>query len=125
VELQETKHQLKLEQWRKTILECRSSGIAVRTWCRERQISIKTYYRWEKEVWASANKEIACRNSVQTAATDTAFAEISMAKGNSFACILTESPAITLHYCGCVLEIRNGTDSVLLQNTLSAIGKSC
>jgi len=125
VELQETKHQLKLEQWRKTILECRSSGIAVRTWCREKQINMKTYYRWEKEVWASASKEITCRDTVNTTVTETTFTEISMAKENSFACMLTESPAITLHYSGCVLEIRNGTDSVLLQNTLSAIGKSC
>lgn len=50
----ELKRQVKLEHWRAQIVDCRSSGMSVRGWCAEHNVSPKTYYRWEKEILSSA-----------------------------------------------------------------------
>lgn len=36
------------------IKECRSSGLPVKMWCQQAQITPSTYYRWERNVLASA-----------------------------------------------------------------------
>ena len=46
----ELKRQAKLEHWRTQIIDCRSSGMSVKRWCAEHNMSTKTYYRWEKEI---------------------------------------------------------------------------
>ena len=47
----ELKRQAKLEQWKTQVIDCRSSGMSVRGWCAEHNISAKTYYRREKEMF--------------------------------------------------------------------------
>ena len=54
----ELKRQAKLEHWRTQIIDCRSSGMSVKGWCAEHNISTKTYYRWEKEILSSAATEL-------------------------------------------------------------------
>ena len=56
--IRELKRQAKLEHWRTQIIECRSSGMSVKGWCAEHNISTKTYYRWEKEILSSAATEL-------------------------------------------------------------------
>ena len=51
----ELKHQARLQEWSAAVKDCRSSGISVRQWCRERGITTTTYYRWERELLAAAN----------------------------------------------------------------------
>lgn len=50
----ELKHQARKEKWQAAVGECRSSGLSVREWCRERGIIPTTYYRWEREVLSKA-----------------------------------------------------------------------
>ena len=50
----ELKHQAQLAKWTELIKECRSSGLPVKTWCQQAQITPSTYYRWERNVLASA-----------------------------------------------------------------------
>ena len=54
----EMKRQAKLAHWRTQIIDCRSSGMSVKGWCAEPNISTKTYYRWEKEILSSAAAEL-------------------------------------------------------------------
>ena len=42
--------QLNGEQWRRLIIECRSSGMSVRAWCRTKGIVEQTYYRNLKKI---------------------------------------------------------------------------
>ena len=49
------KHQAQLQEWVAAIQDCRSSGLSVRKWCRQREISPSTYYRWEREVLSAAD----------------------------------------------------------------------
>lgn len=47
-------HQYKLQQWTALIQECRSSGMKVKDWCKERDINKDTYYYWFSEVRKAA-----------------------------------------------------------------------
>lgn len=49
------KHATKLSEWSERIRACRSSGIAVKNWCEENGINIKSYYRWERLYIAEAS----------------------------------------------------------------------
>ena len=50
----ELKHRVKLQEWAARIQNCRSSGLSVRAWCRQEGVNAATYYRWERELLASA-----------------------------------------------------------------------
>lgn len=50
----ELKHQARLQEWAVAIQDCRSSGLPVRQWCRQRGITPTTYYRWERELLSIA-----------------------------------------------------------------------
>ena len=41
----------RVQIWVERITECRSSGKSVRTWCREHEISEKTYYYWQRKLY--------------------------------------------------------------------------
>ena len=45
--------QQNLLEWSKRVAECRSSGQAVTRWCADRGIKPKTYYSWQKKVFAA------------------------------------------------------------------------
>ena len=45
--------QRNLLEWSQRVAECRSSGLAVRRWCAEHGIKPKTYYNWQKKVFAA------------------------------------------------------------------------
>ena len=51
------KHRAKLQEWAARIQDCRSSGLSVRAWCRQKEINATTYYHWERELLASAETE--------------------------------------------------------------------
>ena len=41
----------RIQLWAERIAECRSSGMSVRAWCRENEISEKTYYYWQRKLY--------------------------------------------------------------------------
>lgn len=51
----ELKHQARQQKWVAAIQDCRSSGLPVRQWCKQRGITPSTYYRWEREVLSIAD----------------------------------------------------------------------
>ena len=53
----ELKHQTKVQKWGLAIQDCRSSGLSVREWCRQRGITPTTYYRWEREVLSGIGRK--------------------------------------------------------------------
>ena len=48
------KHRVKLQEWAARIQDCHSSGLSVRAWCRQEEINVTTYYRWERELLTAA-----------------------------------------------------------------------
>jgi len=48
-----TKAQHSLMEWSQRVADCRSSGQTVTHWCAEHAINPKTYYNWQKKVFAA------------------------------------------------------------------------
>ena len=51
--IQSTTKQQHLLEWSQRVAECRSSGLSVSHWCAEHDINPKTYYSWQKKVFAA------------------------------------------------------------------------
>lgn len=47
----------RLAEWGERIAACRSSGLSVRTWCREHEISEKTYFYWQRRVYQTLSAQ--------------------------------------------------------------------
>lgn len=56
----------KMLQWKQIIETCEESGLPVKRWCKENQISSPSYYYWKKRIFPA--------NEVST--NDTAFVEV-------------------------------------------------
>ena len=51
--IQSAKAQQNLLEWSERVSDCRSSGLSVNRWCAEHNIRPKTYYNWQKKVFAA------------------------------------------------------------------------
>ena len=102
----ELKHRVKLQEWSARIQDCRSSGLSVRAWCRREGVNAATYYRWERELLASA--ETVPHSSVPTVR----FAELPAPEKVSHN--VAERSA-TLHIGNVSLDIYSGCDTEQLK----------
>ena len=48
-----TRAQRNLMEWSRRVADCRGSGLSVTRWCAEHGIKPKTYYNWQKKVFAA------------------------------------------------------------------------
>ena len=100
----------RVELWAERIAECRSSGMSVRAWCRENEISEKTYYYWQRRLYQqliSAGKRVAFAEiprGVQTGQSSGAAAKICLS--------------------GATIEVYPGADAQMIQVILETM-KSC
>jgi hypothetical protein len=53
VTIRSTKAQRSLMEWSQRVADCRNSGQPVTRWCAEHGINPKTYYNWQKKVFAA------------------------------------------------------------------------
>ena len=51
--IRSAKAQQNLLEWSRRVADCRSSGLAVTRWCADHGIKPKTYYSWQKKVFAA------------------------------------------------------------------------
>ena len=51
--IRRAKAQQNLLEWSRRVADCRSSGLAVTRWCADHGIKPKTYYSWQKKVFAA------------------------------------------------------------------------
>lgn len=109
----ELKHQAQIAKWTEFIKECRSSGLPVKTWCRQAQIAPGTYYRWERNILASDETN---RHSGKTA-----FAEVPVPKTVNRN---VSAPSATFHIGEASLDIYAGCDINQLKRLVEIL-KSC
>ena len=57
VTIQSAKAQRSLMEWSQRVADCRNSGQPVTRWCAEHNINPKTYYNWQKKVFAAMVKQ--------------------------------------------------------------------
>lgn len=117
MELQKTKHQLRLEEWKDRVQACRNSGMTIKNWCAEHGIREQTYYRWQKLVWEAGTQSITLACAPAQSVT---FAEYQSPVSK------TDTPSgLVVHLaCGRV-EIPNGADRETIAFTLEALKALC
>ena len=66
--------QQNLLAWSQRVADCRSSGLSVNRWCAEHNIKPKTYYNWQKKVFAAMIEQQ--KMLVEVTETQSRFAEL-------------------------------------------------
>jgi len=121
--VKEVTHAYHLQRWAELITDCKSSGKSIASWCSEQGVNTKTYYYWQRRVREKALGQMTARRaqSVQSVPVVgiSAFAEYKLpAKTTSIA-------AVTLHLSFGTLEIHNGAEAGVIENTLMALRSLC
>ena len=76
--IQSTTKQKHLLEWSQRVADCRSSGLSVSRWCTEHDIKPKTYYTWQKKVFAAMIEQQKLQ-MMETTGAETRFVELSPA----------------------------------------------
>ena len=72
--IQRAGRQQNLLAWSQRVADCRSSGLSVNRWCAEHNIKPKTYYNWQKKVFAAMIEQQ--KMLVEAPETQSHFAEL-------------------------------------------------
>ena len=107
-ELQAMNQQNKLALWAGRISECRNSGMAVKTWCRENGICEQTYYKWQRRLFEMAQAQ----QEVQ-------FAEVTPTQP-----VRNRNVAVTVRIAGAEADIHSGANAATVETVLRFL-KSC
>ena len=95
-------------EWAARIRSCRSSGLTVKQWCSEHQISPQTYYRWQRRLF-----------DMVKAQQEVEFADVTPERPSSVGGV-----AVTVRIAGTEAEIHNGADAAIVEAVLRIL-KSC
>ena len=117
MELQKTKRQIKPEQWRGQIYECRNSGLTVKSWCEQNQINMQTCYRWQKKVWETGAQSAAISPVVSGGTTFAEYRPPAYASASGTAAML--------HIGQVRLEIQNGADEQTIEAVIRTVRRLC
>lgn len=114
----ELKHEALLMEWQEKIMACRSSGISVKTWCEERGIDRRKYYRWEKEILAKASRQLAVGGGTQPAFVEVRAAVEAAVPDSEF----REGMAVARLHTACgEVDVYRGADRETLQAIIEAL----
>ena len=83
------KHTAKLDGWKSRIMECRASGLPVRTWCAQNSCNTSTYYHWERELFGQIRKpadetgDLVVRSEMKPVVSKQELVEVPVVEGNA------------------------------------------
>ena len=100
----------RVQLWAERIAECRSSGKSVRAWCRENEISEKTYYYWQRRLY----------QQIVSATEGVDFAELP----REVQTVQGIGTAAKVCLSGATIEVYPGADTQIIQEILETL-KSC
>ena len=106
-DLQVHNGQNKLALWAGKISECRSSGLSVKTWCKENGVCEQTYYKWQRRLFDMAQAQQEVR-----------FAEATPPV------VHCGNVAVTVRIAGAEADIHTGADAAAVETVLRIL-KSC
>ena len=107
-DLQTRNSQNKVAEWAGKISECRSSGLAVRTWCKQNGVCEQTYYKWQRRLFAMAQAQQAVP-----------FVEVTPAQP-----VRCGNVSVTVRPAGAKADIHSGADAATVETVLRVL-KSC
>ena len=105
-ELQAINQDNTIALWAERIAACRNSDLSVAQWCRENEVCVQTYYRWQKKLFSLAQAQQESR-----------FAEITPTH-------VSGDIAVTIRIAGAEADIHCGADAVTIETVLRIL-KSC
>lgn len=106
ITIQRAGRQQNLLVWSQRVADCRSSGLSVNRWCAEHDIKPKTYYNWQKKVFAAMIEQQ--KTLAEVTETQPRFAELPEPMSAQGTAIETELGPKT----GLVASIRVGNASL-------------
>lgn len=116
--MDKTENEKNLIKWTPIIQKCRSSGIGVRLWCRENNVSEKQFYYWERRI-KGKDFETQKENKSQKQAN---FVELPVPIESSINRSTTAFRAdMVIHVENNILEISNTVSENLLSMVLKVI----
>ena len=115
------RRQLKREEWKSIISECRSSGMPVKAWCREHGIVEQTYYKNLKKLREEMLESLPVpivQDDYDTKPALFKKLEVSTPVPNTKA-------AVIIHLGGATIEVNEGTSQHTIQAVLLALQATC
>ena len=123
MDAQEMTQEFRIKQWGDIIEECSNSGMTKINWCKEHRINLKSYYYWQNKVRKLAGEKYAIIQSIDQGITnakpESVFTEIKIPRYE------TAMPAITVRLAEAEIEIHNGADACVIENTIRALKSVC
>jgi len=117
--MKSTQHAIQKEKWQTMIQERTESGLSIKTWCTNNQVSEASYYYWLKTI-----REDALVRAGSLAITGcTEFAEIKAKPTETQR--QTQGVCAVVHFKEFELEIHNGADPMTLETTIQLLKQSC
>lgn len=110
--------QLKREQWKSIISECRSSGMTVTAWCKANGIVEQTYYRNLKKLREEMLNQVSV--PVEQPTTPTVFKKLEVQTP-----IPNTRAAVVIRLGNATVEINEGTSQQTIQAVLLALQSVC
>ncbi len=113
-----TKHEMLKAQWQRIIKEQKESGLSIREWCRENDVSHSKFYYWQRIIREEALIKagtLAITGQTQFVEVNSGITEIKTS--NQGSCAILRSN-------GNVIEILNGADPNTLYIVLNLIGNN-
>ena len=123
MDVQKLTHEVRLQQWSKTVKECRSSGKSIKAWCDGQNINIKSYYYWQKKVCQATCRELAMNHPQPSIALNPASIPVvaELRKPEPPAGQL----ALTIQRNHMDIQIYRGADAALVETVFLAIRNLC
>ena len=122
--MSKVKHELCLKQWEQLINQCSESGMTVKRWCDENNISKDAYYYWLKLVRERAVDQLptVVKNSLPLEnPTD----GITFKKLEVQSPVAGLQPAVMVHVNGATIEVPNGAARETVEAVLLALKSLC
>lgn len=109
--------QQKLSQWVPIIKECRASGMSIRSWCEQNDLSEKQFYYWQRKIKVISGEPLPVRTQnskfIQVPVSTTASVQ-----GQSSSTFI---PSMVIHVGKIVVELTDYTAPELLASVLKVL----
>lgn len=120
MDMRSVNHQVRVEEWRETIAECRRSGKSVKEWCCENSINPSNYYYWLRVI---RNESLTlAQNQIQVSQPQ--FAPVTIKEAATLP-VNSDNTCAIVKGQGFSLEIKNGANTQTLDHILRVLNGIC
>ena len=112
------KMQFRMGQWKQRIAECQSSGMSVKSWCKQNQLCEQTYYKYLNRI----RQEMCDALPVPVPKSER---PVTFKKLEVQSPVPSTQAAVIIHLPSASLEIRNGATQQTVEAVLLALKCIC